>query len=127
MDLKPENILVANDGELRISDFGLARPIQLVDTIVLDTEGDKCYMAKEVLDGQITPAVDIFSLGLISLELATSLSLPKHGEGWLALREDNEFIAEFVPNALKDIILSMIDINAGSRPSATDLLGRILI
>ena len=73
LDLKPENILLSNGFSTskftyKISDFGLARKYQhvLADTpsqqFISDdvTEGDKIYLAPEILSGAVSPAADVF-------------------------------------------------------------------
>jgi serine/threonine protein kinase len=70
-DLKPENILIGNDGGVKICDFDLAiredSPRQ--DGAISGSPG---YMSPEAILGEkITPASDIFSLGILFYELLT--------------------------------------------------------
>jgi hypothetical protein len=45
-------------------------------------------MAKEMLSGAaVAPSMDIMSLGLVILQLATGLQLPEDGPDWISLRE----------------------------------------
>ena len=53
----------------------------------IDGEGDRQYIAPEVLDGQFDKPADMFALGLIAFETACNIFLPDHGEAWQALRE----------------------------------------
>jgi hypothetical protein len=41
---------------------------------------------------QITSKVDIFSLGISFLELATGLNFPQNGPVWAKLREADKFV-----------------------------------
>ena len=71
-DLKPDNILVADDGMVKLTDFGLARSDlfnqQLTQTGSL--VGSLAYMAPETIEGQKASfASDIFSFGVIAFEL----------------------------------------------------------
>ena len=77
-DLKPENIRVSHDraGQLRVRllDFGLARshadPGQSRLTATGELVGTPRYMSPEQLrDEALTPASDIYSLGLVAFEL----------------------------------------------------------
>jgi len=85
LDMKPANILITFEGALKIGDFGLAQP-STSPTEEVDVEGDREYMAPEMLRGKAGKAADIFSLGLMTLEMATNCSLPENGPTWVALR-----------------------------------------
>jgi WD40 repeat protein len=75
-DLKPANILVAADGTPRVTDFGLAKRLD-VDAGPTRTGavvGTPSYMAPEQARGdarQVGPAADIHALGAILYELLT--------------------------------------------------------
>ncbi|KAI1270938.1 hypothetical protein F5Y07DRAFT_53503 [Xylaria sp. FL0933] len=88
-DLKPSNILVGFDGTLKIGDFGLAISLQEASDTSLDLDGDREYLAPEALRSEIDTPVDVFSLGLIMLEIAANVKLPENGATWTALREDD--------------------------------------
>ncbi len=73
-DLKPENILIAEDGEVKVIDFGIAQLHDDFDS--LKTAGKKImgtpsYMSPEQKEDpmNVTFASDIFSLGIIAYEL----------------------------------------------------------
>ncbi|XP_010705591.1 interleukin-1 receptor-associated kinase 4 isoform X1 [Meleagris gallopavo] len=74
-DIKSANILLTDKYVPKISDFGLARAsVTFTRTIMTDrVVGTAAYMAPEALRGEITPKSDIFSFGVVLLEVITGL------------------------------------------------------
>lgn len=75
-DLKPANILLADDGTLKIADFGLARRLDQDSDLTRTGAriGTPSYMAPEQITGNLAaigPAVDVFALGAILYEMLT--------------------------------------------------------
>ncbi|WP_437766213.1 protein kinase [Sorangium sp. So ce281] len=74
-DLKPENVLVRRDGRAIVADFGLARGALAQASTVDSIAGTPAYMAPEQLRGEpLSPASDVFSLGILGFELLTGRS-----------------------------------------------------
>ncbi|WP_344590120.1 serine/threonine-protein kinase [Actinomadura vinacea] len=71
-DLKPENVLVLGEEPVRlaIADFGLSKVLD-ESVIFASSSRTLAYAAPESLSGQISPARDWWSLGMIVRELAT--------------------------------------------------------
>ncbi len=71
-DLKPSNIMLLRDGSIKLLDFGIALPGQHTTPSGQPT-GTAYYMSPEQLEGkgQLTPASDIYALGVIVYRLLT--------------------------------------------------------
>ncbi len=82
-DVKPENMLIGANGELLLSDFGLAlsashsidRSTQAIEPTLLGTTS---YSAPEQLQGQPQPASDQYALGIVVYEWLSG-KRPFHG------------------------------------------------
>jgi serine/threonine-protein kinase len=69
-DIKPANLLIAADGQVKITDFGIAHvagsvPVTSTGTVM----GTPAYLAPERVSGaSATPATDLYSLGVVAYE-----------------------------------------------------------
>jgi serine/threonine-protein kinase len=71
-DVSPSNILVSRAGEVKLSDFGIAKATALADLTGGTRKGKYAYMSPEQLAGEpLTAASDQFSLAVTLIELAT--------------------------------------------------------
>lgn len=70
-DVSPPNVLVSKQGEVKLTDFGLARAasnVQVSETDVV--KGKFAYLSPEVVDGKpADPRADIYSVGIILWEM----------------------------------------------------------
>ena len=93
-DVKPQNVLLSGEGEVKVTDFGIARSLD-VDHGVTQTGtvmGTSNYLSPEQASGQpVTPATDVYSLGVVLWELLTG-DVPFPGDNFVAvaLRHINE-------------------------------------
>lgn len=85
-DIKPQNILLDKDGNVKITDFGIA--IALTSTTITHTNsvmGSVHYISPEQARGGIsTKKSDIYALGIVMFELLTG-SLPFSGESAVSI------------------------------------------
>jgi hypothetical protein len=140
-DLKPGNLLRDAQGRIRVTDFGLAKDLNLAQAVTVTGEqiGTPNYMAPEQVDsrlGPISPATDVYGLGATLFHCLTgrppfsgttpaeimhqvSVRSPDWHNGWQKIHRD-----------LKTIGQRAMQREAGSRyPSAAELgadLGRFL-
>lgn len=72
-DIKPENILLGDDFCPKISDFGLAKLQKREDMVTMSRiRGTRGYMAPEwVRSERITPKADVYSFGMVLLEIVS--------------------------------------------------------
>lgn len=70
-DLKPSNIMIDGEGQVRITDFGLAAPLTGLGRDEIRS-GTPAYMAPEQITGhEVSIQSDLYSLGLVLYEIFT--------------------------------------------------------
>ena len=78
-DIKPQNIMIQPDGNAKVMDFGIARAGESGLTQTNSVLGTAHYISPEQAQGKdLTPASDIYSLGVVMYEAATG-KLPFEG------------------------------------------------
>jgi serine/threonine-protein kinase len=71
-DIKPANLMLTQDDQLKITDFGTAKIMQMGATQTATVIGTPSYMSPEQIKGSpIDGRSDIFALGVILYELVT--------------------------------------------------------
>ena len=72
-DLKPSNIMITSNGQVKLTDFGLAK-IEVEPAITRQAAliGTACYMAPEMIRGDaVDHRSDLFSFGIVLFEMIT--------------------------------------------------------
>ncbi|RLN23164.1 G-type lectin S-receptor-like serine/threonine-protein kinase SD2-5 [Panicum miliaceum] len=70
LDIKPQNILLDDNFSAKLSDFGLSKMIDRDKSqVVTRMRGTRGYLAPEWLTSQITEKVDIYSFGVVVMEI----------------------------------------------------------
>ncbi|KAJ2160751.1 mitosis inhibitor protein kinase swe1 [Coemansia sp. RSA 552] len=138
LDVKPENFLLdalfdetcssaVGDGWLKLGDFGHAVQTEAGEAPRVGVEeGDRKYMAPEVLRSRPTPMADVFSLGMMMLEIVADIVLPDNGVEWHKLREacfdDPNFVDLPYSAYLLDAIKQMLHPDPRERPTMQQVL-----
>jgi serine/threonine protein kinase len=93
-DVKPQNVLLNGEGEAKVTDFGIARSLDVQHgmTQTGTVLGTSDYIAPEQAQGQrVDEQTDVYSLGVVLYELLTN-EVPFPGENFVAvaMRHINE-------------------------------------
>lgn len=129
-DVKPSNILLGEDDVPRLADFGLAR---LTDSARLtradQVVGTAAYLAPEQVRGaEITPAVDVYALGLVLLECLTGHR--EYGgaeiEAAVARLHRAPEVPDGLPSDLKRLLILMTSLSVARRPTASECARALL-
>src|SRR3954469_7481397 len=93
-DVKPQNVLLNGEGSAKVTDFGIARSLDVQHgmTQTGTVLGTSDYIAPEQAQGQpVDEQTDVYSLGVVVYELLTS-EVPFPGENFVAvaMRHINE-------------------------------------
>ncbi|KAL3635330.1 hypothetical protein CASFOL_019877 [Castilleja foliolosa] len=127
-DIKPENILLSSSGQMKLADFGLA--VRILDGQRLTgIVGSPAYVAPEVLVGNYSEKVDIWSAGVLLHALLVGF-LPFQGDSletvFEAIKKDKLDFVGGVWNSVSqpacDLLSKMLTRNTSTRFTANDVL-----
>ncbi|TFC02770.1 Stk1 family PASTA domain-containing Ser/Thr kinase [Cryobacterium adonitolivorans] len=112
-DVKPENVLLADDGRIKIGDFGLARAVNNNTATGQALLGTVAYLSPELVTRGVADArSDIYALGIMTYEMLTG-EQPYVGEApmQVAYQHANDtvpmpsLVAHGVPTELDELVL----------------------
>src|SRR5438105_14676939 len=85
-DVKPQNVILNGDGRAKVTDFGIARSLEVQGMTQTGTVlGTSNYIAPEQAQGgTVDGATDVYSLGVVLFELLTG-EVPFPGESFVAV------------------------------------------
>jgi hypothetical protein len=119
--------MIANDGRVKLMDFGIARPVE-TSLMTLDGEvmGTMQYLAPEQIDGKnVGVAADIYALGAILYETITgSKAFPqKNLSQLMSAKTANifmplRFCTQRIPNKLKTLVGKCMHLDPQKRPDS---------
>lgn len=131
-DVKPGNVMVDHGGGIYLTDFGIARHAESTTT-TMGAAGTPAYMPPEQILGQpVSPASDVYSLGVIFYEMLTTQRPFRGAEagteqsgatineriryGHLHMSPQNpREIVDTIPEELAKVVLKALNKNAGER------------
>jgi predicted Ser/Thr protein kinase len=128
-DVKPQNVLLNGDGGAKVTDFGIARSLDVEHGVTQTGTvlGTSDYIAPEQASGQqVDDRSDVYSLGVVLYELLTG-ELPFSGESFVAvaMKHVNESAPSVLerrpdtPRELASLVDAMLAKDHAIRPSMT--------
>lgn len=113
-DVSPENVLVSYAGQVKLTDFGIARSSAALD--IAGAWGKPAYVAPEILQGDPgSPASDLYSLGCVIYEALSGRPPLVGPTGAETLRMARERVPEPLGSRRDDV-----------PPELSELLARLL-
>jgi mitogen-activated protein kinase kinase 1 len=128
-DIKPSNILLSSSGKVKLSDFGIARSMEVGASLAESFVGTFEYMSPERLSGEPYSFVsDIWSLGMTMHSVAIGrYPFSAKGDFWEILQATQK-AAQLLPSSSQfsrefiSFIASTTDLHVEKRPHAEALL-----
>ena len=129
-DVKPSNILLSDDGRAWLTDFGIARLLGDSDrhTRTGSTIGSPAYLAPEQVRGlEVTPAADVYSLGLVVIEMLTGRrAYPQTPtEAALARLTMPPVLPDRLPDGWVALLRRMTHLEPAARPPAAEVAAEL--
>lgn len=128
-DVTPANVLCGPDRRPRLADFGIARLLDTTRITAVDTTiGTAAYMAPEQVEGsEVTPATDVYALGLVLREALTgrpAFDGVGHEVALARLTRDPD-VRTGIPHTWQDLLGAMTAREPSERPTASEVEDRL--
>ncbi|MCP1143998.1 Stk1 family PASTA domain-containing Ser/Thr kinase [Lysinibacillus endophyticus] len=134
-DIKPQNILMDQDGNIKVTDFGIATSLSATSyTKTNSVIGTVHYLSPEqARGGSATKKSDIYALGIVLYELLTG-ELPFSGESAVSialkhLQTETPSLRAFdasIPQSLENVVLKATAKNPDHRYASVEEMGEDL-
>ncbi|MFP5219551.1 MAG: serine/threonine-protein kinase [Actinomycetes bacterium] len=134
-DVKPENLLFNAAGQIKVTDFGIAKVVggsQALATSSGDILGTPAYMAPEQAEGkELGPPADVYATGVMLYELLSGrLPFSEEGGG-LAIVYRHVYerptplmeVAPALPPEIAAVVMRALSRDPGDRPQTAEELG----
>ncbi|XP_017776444.1 PREDICTED: eIF-2-alpha kinase GCN2-like isoform X2 [Nicrophorus vespilloides] len=137
-DMKPNNVLICKNNKIKIGDFGLAKSLYMNKSRpgntgkTLDINkfsscvGTPPYSAPEMSSGIYDFKVDIYSLGVIFLEMNYNCTKTELYEVLNNINHSQTFPEAMTSNLEKEFIINMLSKDTSNRPTSEKLVPDIL-
>ena len=135
-DLKPSNLMLNEKGQLKLTDFGIAKDLDgTALTATGRTLGTAAYMAPEQIRGtpDVSHKTDLYALGCVFYQMLTGQP-PFSGTSPVVLMHGhiNQEVprpsakVEVIPKGLDDLVVALMAKNPTDRPWDATLVGETL-
>ncbi|GAC1390809.1 MAG: hypothetical protein NVS4B11_09840 [Ktedonobacteraceae bacterium] len=145
-DIKPGNMLFKADGTPMLSDFGLVKVTSTSSseaTVIMDETasmtghaiaGTPDYMSPEQITGKVTPASDIYSMGVVLYEMLTGIR-PFSAENYMSVLMKQMYerprplrdLNPQIPPALEAVVLHALEKEVSKRYQSPEALRQALL